>query len=120
VVALGNARAVTCRAQPPARRRLCARPNENFRLGIVPASVLGGVRISGFCRSRAMLRGPGSVPPSWPRIGCGTWFISSLWFCEVFCMLGFLSKANSKCHVQMETFWLHANIHTALSFQSID
>src|SRR6266566_9645182 len=102
VVAMGNSRAVTSRDQPPGWSRLRAMPNENFRLGMVPASVLGGVRISGFCRSRATLRGPGSVPPSLPRIGCGTWFISSLWFCEVFCMLGFLSHSRSECHVQEE------------------
>src|SRR5205807_3407531 len=58
--------------------------------------------ISGFCRSSGTLRGPGSVPPSLPRIGCGTRFSSSLCCCEFFCMLGFLSNANSKCHVQEE------------------
>jgi hypothetical protein len=33
------------------------------RFGSVPRSVEGGTSISGFCRSRIKLRGPGSVPP---------------------------------------------------------
>src|SRR5437868_9838239 len=100
---MGNSRAVTSRDQPPGWSRLRAMPNENFRLGIVPESVLGDVRISGFCRSKATLRGPGSVPPSLPRMGWGTWFILSLSCCEVFCMVGFLSYSRRECHVHYET-----------------
>src|SRR2546430_10889247 len=103
VVAMGNSRAVTSRDQPPGWSRLRAMPNENFRLGIVPESVLGDVRISGFCRSSGTLRGPGSVPPSLPRMGWGTWFILSLSCCEVFCMVGFLSYSRRECHVHYET-----------------
>lgn len=39
--------------------------------GGVPESVLGGVRISGFCRSSSTLRGPGSLPPTLPLMGSG-------------------------------------------------
>src|SRR5713101_8400026 len=54
----GNSRTVTCLVQPPDWRHMWAMPNENFRFGIVPRSVTGGTRISGFSRSIVTLRGP--------------------------------------------------------------
>jgi hypothetical protein len=58
VVAIGNSRAVTSRAQPPSSSRLWASEKENFKLGTSPESVFGGASMSGFCRSRAKFRGP--------------------------------------------------------------
>src|SRR5438034_3007103 len=102
-VATGSSRTVTSRAQPPVRRRLRALAKENLRLGIVPLSVEGEASRSGFSRSTGTLCGPRIDAPKSPRIGCGTWFSSSLCCCEVFCMLGFLSHSLRECHVQYET-----------------
>ena len=44
---------------------------ESETLGMVPRSVSGGRSMSGFCRSRTTLRGPGSLAPSCPLIGSG-------------------------------------------------
>src|SRR6476469_9904514 len=55
VVAIGNSRCVTSRAEPPSVRRLCASENEKRRFGIVPESVLGGVKRSGLSCSRLTL-----------------------------------------------------------------
>ncbi len=70
--ATGNSRAVTSRAQPPSSSRLRACEKENFRFGIVPLSVSGDARLSGFCRSSSILRGPRLSAPRRLRTGCGT------------------------------------------------
>ena len=69
VVEMGSSRAVISRDQPPVSSRLCASENENFRFGMVPASVSGDASRSGFWRSSSTLRGPMMVAPRAPRIG---------------------------------------------------
>jgi len=63
-----SSRSVTWRVQPS---RMCEAEKGNFRFATVPWSVGGGTKMSGFCISIGMLRGPGSVPPLPGRIGCG-------------------------------------------------
>src|SRR6476620_4238738 len=64
VVATGNSRTVTSRAQPPVWRRLCAAAKGNFRFGRLPESVGGA---PGFCNAIATLSGPSTDSPSSPR-----------------------------------------------------
>src|SRR6185295_9170086 len=64
VVATGNSRTVTSRAQPPVWRRLCAAAKGNFRFGRLPESVGGA---PGFCNATATLSGPSTDAPSSPR-----------------------------------------------------
>ena len=66
-----SSRSVTWRVQPPRSSRICDAENGNLQFATVPWSVGGGTKMSGFCNSIGMLRGPGSVPPRPGRIGCG-------------------------------------------------
>src|SRR5262249_14684159 len=67
----GISRTVTSRAQPPSSRRLWANAKK-CRFGIEPWSVSGAAKMSGTCASRGMLRGPATVAPRLPLMGCAT------------------------------------------------
>ena len=84
---VGSSRIVVCLAQPPSCASVscrhynpkciatsilvCESAKLHLRFGIVPWSVEGGRTMSGCCRSRSGLRGPGISDPFPLRIGSG-------------------------------------------------